>query len=397
MKRSMRIIAATLLTAVLAACVSSSATGIADTTALRARVALLEVRAQRLQDINDIKRLQRAYGYYLDEGQWDEVAQLFSDQAQLEIGKDGIYRGREHIRAYFRAMGKGQQGLAPGRFNEHLQVMAVITPAGDGRNAMGTWRDIQLLGQLGKDAYWGEGPPKCAMCASTVRGRSRACTGSRRCMCLMKVAGRRTGDTNAGHFVDASLKPDAPPSIDYKDLAPVHTRRPSISATNIRGSRRCWPRRTPMPTPLPRSACHAWWMKPRGSPTRTRSRTCSASTASTSTRDCGARPPSLLTEDAELEIQGKGIYSGQPRVLQYLRAIGPEGTVPGRLYDHMLLQPLTSVDATGNTARARWHLFAQLAKQGEFAEWETGVYENEYRRENGRVEDQPASICIRPW
>jgi hypothetical protein len=63
--------------------------------------------------------------------------------------------------------------------------------------------------------------------------------------------------------------------------------------------------------------------------------------------------------------------------------VGPEGLTAGRLYDHMQLQPITHVDATAGTARARWHLFAQLAKQGEFHEWATGVYENEYRRDNG--------------
>jgi hypothetical protein len=63
--------------------------------------------------------------------------------------------------------------------------------------------------------------------------------------------------------------------------------------------------------------------------------------------------------------------------------VGPEGTAAGRLYDHMLLQPITHVDVTAGTARARWHLFAQLARHGEFHEWATGVYENRYRRENG--------------
>jgi hypothetical protein len=91
----------------------------------------------------------------------------------------------------------------------------------------------------------------------------------------------------------------------------------------------------------------------------------------------------LLTDDAELEIQGRGIFQGRDRILAYLRAVGPEGLTPGRLYDHMFEQPVTHVDATGGTARARWHVFLQLAKHGEFHEWATGVYENQYRRENG--------------
>jgi hypothetical protein len=49
----------------------------------------------------------------------------------------------------------------------------------------------------------------------------------------------------------------------------------------------------------------------------------------------------------------------------------------------MQLQPITSVAADGNTAHGRWHLFAQLAQHGQFAEWETGVYENEYVKQDG--------------
>ena len=126
--------------------------------ALEQRVANLEVRAQLLQDINDIKRLQRSYGYYLDEGQWDDVADLFAADAELEIGFDGVYRGRERIRAYWRTIGEGGNGLSPGRLNEHLQVMPVITLGTDAQNANGTWRTIALTGVLGRNAHWSEGP-----------------------------------------------------------------------------------------------------------------------------------------------------------------------------------------------------------------------------------------------
>jgi hypothetical protein len=183
---------------------------------LRAQVAQLEARALRLQDINAIKRLQRAYGYYLDEGQWDEVADLFTDGATLEIGKDGVYRGRERIRAYFRAIGNGRAGLAPGQLNEHLQVMPVITLADSGRRANGTWRAVILAGQLGGEAWWSEGPYE----NEYVKENG-----------VWKIAGLRwfqtlrvpyeggwasNGDTNGARFIGDRLPPDAPPTLDYK-------------------------------------------------------------------------------------------------------------------------------------------------------------------------------------
>ena len=101
---------------------------------LEQRLADLGARTQRIEDINAIKRLQRAYGYYLDEGRWDDAADLFAEDASLEIGFDGVYRGRSRIKDYFRALGNGKQGLRPGQLNEHLQLMPVITmlPGGHG-------------------------------------------------------------------------------------------------------------------------------------------------------------------------------------------------------------------------------------------------------------------------
>jgi hypothetical protein len=49
----------------------------------------------------------------------------------------------------------------------------------------------------------------------------------------------------------------------------------------------------------------------------------------------------------------------------------------------MQLQPIVHVAPDGRTAKARWHLFSQEAIHGEYARWGTGVYENEYVKEDG--------------
>jgi hypothetical protein len=43
---------------------------------LAAQIGALEHRADLVSDANDVKRLQRAYGFYWDKGIWDEVADL---------------------------------------------------------------------------------------------------------------------------------------------------------------------------------------------------------------------------------------------------------------------------------------------------------------------------------
>ncbi len=129
-----------------------------DISALSARVSALKDRAQRLRDVNDIKRLQRAYGYYLDEALWDELADLFTANATVEYARDGLYRGRDRIREYFYRLGGNQSGLSEGQLNEHFQLMPVITLADDGMSAKGRWRAVILSGDLGEFATWGEGP-----------------------------------------------------------------------------------------------------------------------------------------------------------------------------------------------------------------------------------------------
>jgi hypothetical protein len=49
----------------------------------------------------------------------------------------------------------------------------------------------------------------------------------------------------------------------------------------------------------------------------------------------------------------------------------------------MQLMPVVHVAPDAQTARARWRLFAQEAKYGEFSEWGTGWYENDYVFEDG--------------
>jgi hypothetical protein len=353
-----------------------------DTPELRARIADLEARAGRLQDINDIKRLQRTYGYYLDEGQWDDVVDLFAEDATLEIGKDGVFRGRDRIRAYFRALGNGRNGLAPGQLNEHLQVMPVITLGADGRTARGTWRAVILAGQLGKDAWWGEGPYENQYVKEDGVWKIAGLRWFQTLWVPYEGGWANNPDANGARFVGSRLPADAPPTLDYKTWPGAFT-----PPFHFRG-------RYPGLEPVATSATSA------GQPV-------SAQRVARLLRDAQALfdqdeienlqriygfyldkdqwsdATALLTEDAELHIQGRGIFRGRARIMEYLLATGPEGVTPGRLYDHMQLQPVTHVDADAGTARSRWHVFAQLAVHGKFHEWATGVYENEYRRENG--------------
>ncbi len=91
----------------------------------------------------------------------------------------------------------------------------------------------------------------------------------------------------------------------------------------------------------------------------------------------------LFTADATLEWGGSGVYVGKDRILAYFQTWGAEGPQPGILNDHMQLQPVITIAADGRSAQGRWHHFSQEAVHGESDHWGTGVYENEYRFEDG--------------
>jgi hypothetical protein len=91
----------------------------------------------------------------------------------------------------------------------------------------------------------------------------------------------------------------------------------------------------------------------------------------------------LFTDDATLEWGGSGVYVGKDRILAYFNTWGAEGPQQGVLNDHMQLQPVITISANGTTAQGRWHHFSQEAVHGESHHWGTGIYENEYRFEDG--------------
>jgi hypothetical protein len=154
-----------LLPALLAAALATSAPAVAQDgepdlarlAALEARLEGLEREIQLLEDTKAIKRLQRAYGYYVDKKLASEVAGLFADTATVELGGLGVYEGSRRIgELYARLM--GEQGLTEGELHNHMILQGVVNVAEDGMSAKGRWRALIQTGQHGESAFWAEGP-----------------------------------------------------------------------------------------------------------------------------------------------------------------------------------------------------------------------------------------------
>ncbi len=91
---------------------------------------------QELLDIEAIKRLQCAYGYYLEHWMSEEIIDLFADHPDVSATYvEGTYLGLEGVRRYF-----GRMKIAPPTFlHQVMQLSPVITLCADKNFAKGRW------------------------------------------------------------------------------------------------------------------------------------------------------------------------------------------------------------------------------------------------------------------
>jgi hypothetical protein len=91
---------------------------------------------QTLEDIDAIKKLQCAYGYYLEHWMADEIIDCFSNSPEVSgTFVEGTYNGPEGIRKYF----DHHRETPPDFLHMVMQVSPVITVAEDGKTAQGRW------------------------------------------------------------------------------------------------------------------------------------------------------------------------------------------------------------------------------------------------------------------
>ena len=110
---------------------------------LLAKVEVLEKEVLRLKDIEEIKYLQRAYGFYLENWMGEDLADLFVDSpdAVLRIAA-GQFVGSENIRIFFRHGFKDTpipKADNPEFKHQVMQLQGVVDVAPDGKTAQGRW------------------------------------------------------------------------------------------------------------------------------------------------------------------------------------------------------------------------------------------------------------------
>ncbi len=118
-----------------------------------------------LQDVNDIRRLQHAYGYYLDKCLYDEVVDLFSEDVEVHF-LGGIYKKRAGARRLFCDRFRdnftgGHNGPIFGFLLDHIQLQDIIDVDPDRKTAKARFRYLMQAGRHesagGEVSQWWEG------------------------------------------------------------------------------------------------------------------------------------------------------------------------------------------------------------------------------------------------
>jgi hypothetical protein len=103
---------------------------------MEAKIKSLETELRTVRDIQEIERLQRIYGFYLEHWMAREIVDLFSDGPDVALEwPEGSYNGKASVERYFEGMERND----PEFLHQLMQLSPVIDVASDGKTARGRW------------------------------------------------------------------------------------------------------------------------------------------------------------------------------------------------------------------------------------------------------------------
>ncbi len=173
--------------------------------------------AKRIDDYNQLRNLQQIYGFYYDEALWDQVVDLFADDATWKWAPTAYTSGATSIRRYFLGLTGGKPGLVQGQLNNQIQLSPVITLAADGQSAQGALaradpgRRVQPAAPTGAPAS-----TRTATSSRTACGRSSSLQLYLRFYAPYEGGWTRTTAALNARYGKSTAKADRPPAVRYE-------------------------------------------------------------------------------------------------------------------------------------------------------------------------------------
>jgi acetyl esterase/lipase len=378
----LRVVAAALALVFTAGALANSAREIGK------RLDALEANIAAAEDLQAIKKLQRAYGYYLDKGMWTDLAEFYTDDAVANYPA-GVFVGKESIRKHLYlnvgSVKLGEVGLGDNRLYNHMNIQPVIHLDPGGQTAKGRWRAFAMFGSFGGGATWAEGVYEMTYAKDNGVWKIKTldyhagfgapyATGWVPPQTPRATGGRR----NLAHPADRERKMECE-GFPAACIAPFHYGNPGKT-----------------------DGGHAWTTVS-GALSRGDARKRAADLAHRASllreeqrvenlqriygyyldRAMWDHVADLFTDDGTIEMGLQGVYVGSKRVREFLNLLGPNGLKDGWLNDHIQLQTIVDVSADGKTAWARSREFGMTGEYASKGFWSEGIYENTFVKQDG--------------
>lgn len=353
------------------------------------RIAGISQAADRIADYNALRNLQQIYGYYTDKALWDQVVDLFAEDGSLELGLNGVYVGKDSIRKYLYSLTGGKPGLLKNQLNNHFQLSPVITLAADGLSARARWRTLIEDGiyGAGSGGNWGAGTYENEYVKQGGVWKIRSLHLYLKFYAPYEGGWTRASEETSLRYGKSAVKPSRPTSVAYRPYpaaftVPFHYENPAVSAYRLVTP--------PVPAAAPATPRTVADLEAQVRALELKLERLKATDevenleniygfyADKSMQDAIS---ALFTDNATLEILGRGVFIGRDRIYEYMRRLG--APTYGTLFNHMQLQPVIDVAADGNSAKIRSRLLVMYGLNGRAAQWGDGIYENTYVKENG--------------
>jgi hypothetical protein len=324
--------------------------------ALQTRVERLQAHLESIESVRAIKRLQYAYGHYVELGLWNDFADLFAEDAVTNY-QSGV-RGREAVRQlFFDKVGQGRLGLAEGRLYPHILFQPVITLGPSGRTAKGRWRILAMLGGLGGSAIWYSGVYENEYVFDDGALKISVLHSEPKVTAAYTAAGWKDSGVHVPfHYTAASVT-----ALILPSAKPVTVATPSLASFAVR---------------VNQLARRATLLNDQVEVTNLQN-----TYGYAVDRKLWNQVVELFAPNGTMELGLRGVYVGKASIRHALDQFGPQGIRERELNDHVYLQTLVSIAPDGRTANARGvELIMSSADGGELSE---GVFENTFVKLDG--------------
>jgi ketosteroid isomerase-like protein len=320
------------------------------------RLAALGRDVDRAESVRQVKRMQVAWAQYVDLGEWDMAAALFTDDAELAHADDH-FRGRTDIRAYFQRMiGRGTIGLPDKMVHTPFLFAPIITLSEDGQSGHGRWHAYSMRGTFGGDASWQSGIFNCQYARENGVWKIR-----RQIYSPMALGPYETGWR--------PFKPELP-IVPY-EFAPDEVGKPFPLGPDIAAT-------SDTRVSLPALAGRIQALRD-----ETAIRNLQNAYGYYVDWKMWDDVVDLFAPGGSVAIAGIGTYRGPRGVRRSLERSGPAALRRGEVNDHIQGDLVIEVSGDGRTARARGIQLGMIGKDNKQAWWTLTRFDNLFVRQGG--------------